>query len=141
VASIRIASKGPGRLLGGAAIPVPALDARAYQTRGLISGSPGIRRIPAPAPLPVSDQELSAQAMSGVIGLPSSSVQQYWLPSVYYTYGRQPHAPVSVLSDNQMPVPALSPTGLPAVMMTGPVVGGQQQVANPRVAPKFLQRR
>jgi hypothetical protein len=79
---------------------------------------------------------LAAQANAGFIGEPSSKFDA-WCPSVYYTYPVS-KSPVSVFSDNQMPVPAIDPRGLPGVVMPGPIMLGQTQVANPVVAPKYL---
>ena len=66
-------------------------------------------------------------ANAGNIGLPSSDFT-YWLPGIYFQRGPREHAPVSVQSDNQMPVPALGPNGKPAIMsgtagVPGPVPG------------------
>jgi hypothetical protein len=98
----------------------------------------------------VTDESLAARAQTGWIGLPSS-LFSFWRPGFWYTDSTE-HAPVSVLSDNQMPVPAVDPRGLAgsggglgssrwaqeAVVMPGPVMLGQRQVRQPRVAPKYL---
>jgi len=136
--SWRLSALGAGSKIRAALLPVPAVDAGAWQSRGPISGSPGITRIPAVAPLPRVDSELTALANAGNIGLPSSAFN-YWLPGVYYAWPAS-RAPVSVFSDNQMPVPAIDPRGLPAVVMPGPVMQGQRQTSTPRVAPKFPTR-
>jgi hypothetical protein len=67
----------------------------------------------------------------------SSRAPEVWYPSVYYERGHLEHAPVSVLSDNQMPVPAISPQGRPAVGMSRPTFLGQYQVQQPKVAPVY----
>jgi hypothetical protein len=140
MAGWRIATIGAGVAKAGPALlPVPSPLAQAFQSRGPVCGSPGTRRIPAPAPLPVIDSSFVAMAQSGQIGLPSS-VFSYWTPGIYYARPAS-RAPVSVLSDNQMPVPATDPRGKPGVVMPGPVLTGQRQVANPRVAPKYLNRK
>lgn len=130
------ASGRAGQKLRGALLPVPAKDAGAWSSRGRVYGSPGTVRISAPAPFPGTDSSLAAMANAGNIGEPSSKFG-WWTPSVYFTASRE-HAPVSVYSDNQMPVPAIDPRGRPGVVMPGPIMLGQTQVANPRVAPKFL---
>ena len=125
--------------LRGALLPIPAPWAGAYQARGVIYGSPGTTRIPAPSPVPQADAGMVAQAQTGIIGEPSSKFS-WWLPGIYYSPEVwKPH--VSYFSDNQMPVPAIDPRGLPGVVMPGPVMLGQQQVNNPRVAPKYANRR
>ena len=131
--------------LRAALLPVPSGWAQGFQSRGPVTGWPGTVRITAPAPMPGTDSSLAAQALAGNIGEPSSKFS-WWTPSVYYTRLEQPYlngsvAPVSVLSDNQMPVPSVDPRGMPGVVMPGPVMLGQTQVGNPRVAPKFMNRR
>jgi len=128
-------SSGAPAKAAGALLPVPAHDAGGWQSRGPISGSPGTTAISAPAPVPITDRSLAAMANAGNIGLPSSDFS-VWYPSVYYQRATE-RAPVSVQSDNQMPVPAIDPRGKPGVVMPGPVMLGQYQVANPHVAPKF----
>lgn len=125
--------------LRGALLPVPPGQAMGFQARGVIMGSPGTTQIPAPAPFCKTDESLVAQAQTGIIGEPSTKFS-WWLPGVYYSPSVwKPH--VSYFSDNQMPVPAIDPRGLPGVVMPGPVMIGQKQVLQPRVAPKYANRR
>ena len=132
---MRVTSHGPISRLGAAALPVPARDARAYQARGFITGSPGTGRIAAPAPAAVPQSWNRALHRS-------SDAPDVWFPSVYYTHGPQAATPpVSVTSDNQMPVPAVDPRGKPAVMLRGPVFLGQTQVGQPKTIPSFPWRR
>ena len=130
--SIRVSANGPAF---PALLPVPAGDARAFQSRGVVNGYPGTRRTPQPpSGLP---QDKTGQANQGVSR--SADGPNWRTPGLYWTDQRaMDRAPVSVLSDNQMPVPAQDPARLPAVVMPGPAVGGQKQAANPYVAPKFL---
>jgi len=124
--------------MGAALLPVPAMDARAFQSRARVNGFPGTRRVPAPAPDGVP-QDRTGQANMGTRR--SADGPGFWTPGLYwYGPGGQSRAPVSVLSDNQMPVPAQNPLRLPAVVMPGPVILGQRQVSNPAVAPKYLRR-
>lgn len=140
MASWRITMLGPGKRLGGAALPVPAKDAGGWSSRGPVNGHPGTMRIPAPAPVPHTDRELTALANSGFIGLPSSDFSTF-NPSLYYINGPQERFPGSLDSDNQMPVPAIDPRGIPGVVMPGPVMLNQFQVDNPAVRPKYLNRK
>ena len=119
---MRFASHGPTDHPSAAGlIPVPALPAQGYQSRGIISGSPGIAKVPAPSPGGVPQSYNRALHRS-------SDAPDYWLPSLYSARGELEHAPVSVVSDNQMPVPAIDPRGKPAVMLRGPLFRGQRQV-------------
>ena len=45
-----------------------------------------------------------------------------------------------MLSDNQMPMPAATPTGTPAIALTRPVFLGQTQVQQPWVASSYPAR-
>ena len=133
--SWRISAMSGGQSKTGAAlVPVPARDAGGWQARGLISGSPGTRPIAAPRPGGVP-QDRTGQAGSGYHR--SSDAPSFFRPGVYYLCGPQVHAPVSILSDNQMPVPAVNPLLLPAVVMPGPVMQGMYQVQQPKVAPRY----
>jgi hypothetical protein len=138
MARYAITSLGPAERLGAAAIPIPAERQAAGLSRGMINGSPGTVGIPAPRP-PVP-QDLTAQAINQLHR--SSDSPNIWYPGVYYENNTGPdarpeHAPVSVLSDNQMPMPSLSPLGLPSVSMRRPRLGGQYQVASKAVAPRY----
>lgn len=138
--SWRLSAIGPSRTdvalkVRPALLPVPAHDAGAWQSRGPVSGSPGILPIPAPAPFPTAEMDATSLAQTGWIGLPSGDFS-YWRPSIYIQY------PVSrfhgsVFSDNQMPVPAIDPRGVPAVVMAGVLHLGQFQVRQPRRAVRY----
>lgn len=116
-------------------IPAPARSAGSWSSWGTLTGEPGTRPVAAPAPVPGTDRELAAQANAGIIGLPSSSVPQEIYPALYFQRPALNPAlapPVSYVSDNALPVPAVDPRGLPAVMATPPPrIGGQSQVVSP----------
>jgi hypothetical protein len=108
---MRVFANGPTNRTGSALMPVRAAMAQAYQSRGPIVGLPGTMPIPAPAPAAVN-QDYPFQALHK-----SNQSPDYWRPGLYY----QPQAPrsasnMSIYSDNQMPVPAGTPAGKPAVM-------------------------
>jgi len=133
VSRYAITTLGPAERLGAAAIPVPAERQAAGLSRGMINGSPGTVGIPAPRP-PVP-QDTTAQAINQLHR--SSDSPNIWYPGVYYENNdpsvpdaRPEHCPVSIVSDNQMPMPALSPLGLPSVSARRPRLGGQYQVTS-----------
>jgi hypothetical protein len=134
---IVITSLGPAEKLGAAAIPIRAQGASSYASRGMINGSPGVVAVPAPVQgIPQDTTPL------GIIGgyHRSSQVAAVWYPGVYYqdnTTDPPEHAPVSVLSDNQMPIPAINPLGPAAVMMGRPRLGGQFQVSRIAALPSY----
>jgi hypothetical protein len=118
---------------GAALLPAPSYDAGAYTSRGVVNGSPGTTMIPAPYPAAVP-QDYSRRLHG------SQDAPPAWFPGIYYAPRLESHFPGSYLSDNQMPVPAIDPRGTPGVVMPGPVMLESFQVANPRVAPKFMDR-
>ncbi len=123
---------GGNAVLGAAALPLPARPAQAFQSLGIIDGQPGTQRIPAPRPdVP--------QAYNRALHR-SSDAPAEWYPAIYYEC-RGPdgleHAPVSVLSDNQMPLPAIDPRGKPGVQMGRPRIGGQFSLNQPKPVPRF----
>ena len=130
---MRLQTQDPTGKLGAAALPLPAKLAQAYQSARIVHGSPGTEAIPAPRPGGVP-QDWSVR-ISG-----SASAPNVWYPGLYYERGPLEHAPVSVLSDNQLPVPAVDPRGRPAVMSTPPTFLGQYQVAAVKVAPVYPAR-
>jgi len=137
VSRYALTSLGPAEKLGAAQIPIRAQMAQAYQSRGMIDGSPGTTQIPAPRPAGMP-QDTTGLAQSHFHR--SSDSPNLWYPGVYYQANATDppeHAPVSVLSDNQMPMPALSPLGLPSVSQGRPRLGGQYQVANRASVPAY----
>ena len=132
-----LTSLGPAERLGAAMIPVRAASAQAYASRGQVNGSPGTRAIAAPGSgLP---QDATALAQSHYHR--SADSPNLWYPGVYY----QPAGPsnpaeragVSVSSDNQLPMPAVSPLGLPSVSQGRPRLGGQYQLPQKAVSPSY----
>jgi hypothetical protein len=117
--------------LGAAIVPVPAQLGEAYQSWGEVVGCPGTAVIPAPNPAAVP-QDYSHTALHK-----SSDGPQSWRPGIYYQPKLASTPPVSVYSDNQMPVPALTPAGKPAIQMRRPLFLGQRQVGQPAVTPSF----
>lgn len=129
---MRLKMFGPAARLGAAALPVPAKDHAAWQSVGAIVGQPGTQGVPAPRPAGVPQSGWPTRLHS------SSDAPNVIYPSLYY-YGQRgmARAPVSVVSDNQMPVPAIDPRGKPAVMSQRPTFLGQRQVAWPKAAQQY----
>lgn len=149
----------PGTDIGPALLPVPAMNFQAYQSNGMIHGSPGTVPVPAPAPFPVLDQSRVAQATTGPIGLPSSAIG-YWRPDVYY----QTDVPTMVKAGgvtylpqhmtHEMPVPAIrpnvvmvarstnSPGGInPATGAFAARIGGRWPIGWPKVTVYYPESR
>jgi hypothetical protein len=113
-------------------VPAPAQGFGSWSSNGAIHGQPGTEAIPAPAPAAVPQgwpRRLHA----------SSDAPDIIFPGLYYQDLQTTNGPnlhntslVSYVSDNALPVPAIDPRGLPAVMSTPPPrVGGQGQVVSP----------
>lgn len=133
---MRVFANGPTNRTGAALVPVRAAMAQAWQSRGSISGSPGTDRIPAPAPAAVS-QDYPFQALHK-----SAQAPDYWRPSVYYQRCPPPSASnMSIYSDNQMPIPAVPPSGKPAVMSRKPTFLRQNQVGANNTTTTYPWRR
>lgn len=121
------------RYLGTALTP-PLSRWHATVSRGMVVGHPGTQWIPAPPPSAVP-QNPGFLATSG--RRRSSDAPNAFLPAIYYEagsgYGNHEHAPVSRISDNQMPVPARRAAN---VILSNPYrarLGGQRQVVQPQV--------
>jgi len=136
---VKFLTHGPGQSLGAAALPVPAKLSVAAWSHGRIHGSPGTDAIPSPRPAGVPQGITYRNTGSPLHG--SDQAPEVWFPGVYY-YGldSMSRAPVAVLSDNQMPMPAATPTGTPAIALTRPVFLGQTQVQQPWVASSYPAR-
>lgn len=131
---MRFASHGPADHPGAAGlVPVPARNAGSFQSWGEVDGSPGTLGIPAPRPAAVPQSWNRALHRS-------SDAPDVWFPGIYFQRGPASRAAVSVLSDNQMPVPAGDPRGRPAVMLARPVFLRQRQVRTPHVSISFRNR-
>lgn len=121
-------------------LPGLSHDARVYQSAGILTGQPGTMPIPAPDAAAVPPGNLPTMAR-GPIAWPlrgarsSRDAPDVILPALYYqrVLPNPDLAPdVSVISDNQMPVPAVDPRGRPAVMFQRPSrIGGRAQVPQP----------
>lgn len=124
------------RSMGMALTPNLTRPASAWSSRGPISGSPGTRAITAPPPVAVR-QTVNNIATMGVSR--SSDAPNFFFPSVYFLTGSdQEHAPVSRISDNQMPVPALRPANVIVAKPLTTRKGGQRQVTQPQVVQRWL---
>jgi hypothetical protein len=81
---------------------------------------------------------LTAMATVGVLNDPLTP--NYWFPAIYFENDHPLHkekAPVSINSDNQMPVPAGRP---PQRVLFNPYKarkGGQRQVVQPQVVQRW----
>jgi hypothetical protein len=108
----------------------------AVQYKDGVTGQPGTRQIPVPRPnIPSPDIGDLAQAGTSR----SCDAPNFILPNLYYARPQRSFwpgggMPVSVNSDNLMPVPATDPRGIPA-RLAQPVNqrGSRQIAAIPRV--------
>lgn len=125
-----------GYHLGSALTPHLTRPAASWSSRGPIAGFPGTLGIVAPSAQGVP-QDTTAMAHMGRSR--SSTSPNRWYPSLYWVAGSdQEHAPVSRISDNQMPVPALRPANVIVFKAYTARKGGQRQVIQPQVVQRWL---
>jgi hypothetical protein len=104
----------------------------AVRYKGQVSGQPGTMQVPAAGP----GVEQSRTAQQNMGRHRTSDAPLWWLPQVWFT---RPHPefwpgagqPVSVASDNLMPVPATDPRGVPARLAVPLMIRGQRQIRQP----------
>lgn len=91
----------------------------AQEYKGAVVGQPGTRAIPVDPVVPSPDPgDIALMGLSR-----SSDAPDVFYPNLYFTDGpirERPGAgmPVSVYSDNLMPVPAVDPRGIPSTLYT-----------------------
>jgi len=123
------------RNIGTALTPPMHGVAKGWMSSGRVYGQPGTQAIPAPAPcLPRGTADLAAAGTSR-----SADSPNLWFPRLYHEADQpKEHAPVSRVSDNQMPVPANSPAGtlIPARVYAARI-GGRRQISQPQVIQRW----
>jgi hypothetical protein len=125
-----------GYHIGSALTPHLTRPAASWSSRGPIAGFPGTLGVIAPSPVGVP-QDKTAMANTGFYR--SSDAPNRIYPSLYWVAGvKQEHAPVSIKSDNQMPVPAVRPANVIVFKTLVTRKGGQRQVIQPQVVQKWL---
>ncbi len=101
----------------------------AMQFKDGVTGQPGTQAIPVQPVVPSPDFGDIAQ-----MGLSrSSDAPNVIYPNLYWARPQRDYwpgagMPVSVTSDNLMPVPAADPRGIPAMLARRPVQRGQKQI-------------
>ena len=116
-------------------VPVPAKTTAVVRYKQAVTGQPGTIGIPAGKP------ELSASVNGTVIQSGysggSSNMPAVWYPQQYYERHLTELPPVSIYSDNQMPVPAVDPVGRAAMLARPPVFLGQSQLSAGKAMPRW----
>lgn len=113
-----------------ALVRMAASGATAYKRR--LVGQPGTQAIPVAPTVPSPDQ--GDMAMMGTSR--SSDAPNVFYPNLYFVNGADEYPgagmPISVYSDNLMPVPAVDPRGIPSTQFkpvnNGRRRGGQQEI-------------
>jgi hypothetical protein len=114
----------------------------AQEYKGAVTGQPGTKAIPVAPVVPSPDPgDIALMGLSR-----SSDAPNVFYPNLYYTSGpirERPGAgmPVSVYSDNLMPVPAVDPRGIPATdyLLTAGN-RGQTQIQSYPLLPRWANR-
>lgn len=110
----------------------------AQQYKDGVAGQPGTMGIPVAPVIPSPD--IGDKAMSGLSR--SGDTSNVFYPNLYYA---RPEAafwpgagmPVSVTSDNMLPVPAVDPRGTPARLSMPIVQRGQKQIKARQAQPRW----
>jgi hypothetical protein len=110
----------------------------AQQYKDGVTGQPGTQQIPAAGP--GVEQSRTGQAMMGRAR--TSDAPPWWLPNLYWARPQRDYwpgagMPVSVSSDNLMPVPARDPRGIPARLAAPIVQRGSTQIAARPITPTW----
>lgn len=132
-------------------IPAPAQGFGSWSSMGRRHGQPGTEQVQAPAPAAVQEDHAYPQGSQRS----SRYAPEVIYPALYYQENSEQIGPngspgtlyntsqVAYVSDNALPLPAVDPRGLPAVMATPPPkVGGQGLVTQPYAVqnwPKWVQ--
>jgi hypothetical protein len=128
----------PSGTLGHAAV-TPHLNRTAgsgwVQYKERLTGIPGTQQIPAAGP----GVEQSRTAQQNMGRHRSSDSPPWWLPQIWFARPQPSFwpgggQPVSVRSDNLMPVPATDPRGVPARLAVPLMIRGQRQIRQPAAA-------
>lgn len=110
----------------------------AQQYKDGLTGQPGTQSIPVLPVIPSPD--IGDKAQSGLSR--SGDAPNVIYPNLYWARPQGqfwPGAgqPVSVQSDNLMPVPAVDPRGTPARLSVPVVIRGQKQIVQPAQLPRW----
>lgn len=133
----------PAKVAGHAAA-VPHLNrmagSGAQQFKDGVTGQPGTQGIPVSTKDTVPSPDPGDIAMMGLSR--SCDAPDVFYPNLYWARPQQafwPGAgmPVSVTSDNLMPVPAVDPRGIPATLANPLMIRGQRQIQALPVLPTW----
>lgn len=123
------------RVIGTALTPPMHGAARAWMSAGRVYGQPGTQAVPAPSPtFPRGTSDLASGGR-----FYSTNVPNVWFPRLYHEADQpKEHAPVSRISDNQIPVPANTAAGT-LISRAAYVarIGGRRQIAQPQVIQRW----
>lgn len=123
--------------LGSAITPSMTRTYAGWSSRGKVSGSPGTRGIPVSDPEAVRED---VNSLANVGQFSTACAPNLIFPAIYYENDApqdKEHAPVSRVSDNQMPVPATASAKYYTANPYRARLGGQRQVVQPQVVQRF----
>jgi hypothetical protein len=111
----------------------------AQRYKRFVVGQPGTMAIPAPTSNTQISPDAGDKAQMGTAR--SSDAPDVWYPTIYYQpnlYAAPgPVNPVSIYSDNIMPVPAVDPRGVSARLSRPVQQRGRRQIPMPRALPRW----
>lgn len=121
--------------LGSALTPPMVRAFNAWSSRGEIYGQPGTQAVP------IVVRESLSFGLNDLanVGISfSACAPDVIFPPLYYVTGNQEHCPVSIKSDNQMPVPAVRARNYYIANPFKARMGGQRQIRQPQVIQRWL---
>jgi hypothetical protein len=111
----------------------------AQQYKQYLIGQPGTQGIPAPTINTYISPDVGNLAQAGTAR--STDAPGVWYPQLYYQpnlWGNPgPQVPVQIYSDNLMPVPAVDPRGIQAVLARPVNQRGRREIPQRRVLPRW----
>lgn len=124
-------------------IPAPAQGFGSWASASAHHAQPGTEAIEAPAPAAVPTDRSYAVTRHRSVDSPDLIYPALYYERLSDNPAITPTGRLMIVSDNALPVPAIDPRGLPAVMSTPPPrIGGQRQVSTAYAIqnwPKWVQ--
>lgn len=123
--------------LGSALTPTMTRTYAGWSSRGKVHGNPGVVGIPIDDPVAVRED---INSLASVGQFATSCAPNVIFPSQYWEADSpqdKERAPVSRISDNQMPVPATASAKYYTADPYRARLGGQRQVIQPQVVQRF----
>lgn len=124
--------------LGSVLTPSMTRTYAGWSSRGKVYGQPGTMGVQVADPAAIRED---VNSLASVGQFSTSCAPDVIFPALYWEADaplEKEHAPVSRISDNQMPIPALRPQNVVTANPFRARKGGQRQVIQPQVVQRWL---